>query len=182
MKRVMRISNQRGTALWEFALVFTAMFMMVFGIMDFSRAMYTYHFVSNAAREATRYASVRGAACNSSNVTPCPITASEVTTYVYSIVPTGMQLSSTAGSATTCPATTPTTPYTLSVCATWPGSAESGTLSGSCVTTGTPGGVNSPGCPVQVKVQYVYGFNLPYLSGKVSSISISSTSEVVISQ
>lgn len=52
--------------------------------MDFSRALYAYHFLSNSAREATRYAIVRGSACTEfpPTVTDCPATASEIQTYV----------------------------------------------------------------------------------------------------
>ena len=52
--------NEIGSAVLEFGLVVVMFFMFVFGVMDFGRALYTYHFVSNAACEATRYAMVRG--------------------------------------------------------------------------------------------------------------------------
>jgi Flp pilus assembly protein TadG len=172
-------SSPRGSALVEFALVLTVLFTVIFGIMDFSRAMYAYHFVSEAARDATRYASVRGSSCKSATVTPCPAAASDITTFVYGTIAAGLAVTSTAGGATTCPATNPSTPYTLAVCASWPGAAETGTLAGSCVTTN---GVNSPGCPVKVTVQYVFGFSLPFVSSKVSSMDLTSTSEVVISR
>ena len=42
---------------------------MLLGIADFSRALYAYHFVSHAAREAARYAMVRGCSTISTN---CP--------------------------------------------------------------------------------------------------------------
>jgi Flp pilus assembly protein TadG len=163
----------------EFALVLTALFMMMFGIMDFSRAMYAYHFVSNAARDATRFASVRGSACKTATVTPCPVVDTDVTDYVYGIIPAGLAVTSISGSATTCQAGTPSAPYTLWVCASWPGTAEAGTLSSSCVTTHPR---NSPGCPVQVTVEYQYGFSLPFIVNNISSINMTSTSEVVISQ
>lgn len=163
----------------EFALVLATLFLMMFGIMDFSRAMYAYHFISNAARDATRFASVRGSACKTATVTPCPAAALDVTNYVYGIIPAGLAVTSTAGSSTTCQTGRPTTSYTLWVCATWPGAAETGTLTSSCVTTN---GVNSPGCPVKVTVQYQYGFSLPFVVNDISSIDMTSTSEVIISQ
>ena len=76
--------NDVGTALVEFGLVIVVFFMFVFGVMDFGRAIYTYHFVSNAAFEATRYAMVRGS--NSTN----PVTATDVENYVKSLVPQGI--------------------------------------------------------------------------------------------
>jgi Flp pilus assembly protein TadG len=80
--------NDVGTALVEFGLVIVVFFMFVFGVMDFGRAIYTYHFVSNAACEATRYAMVRG-----SNSTS-PVTAADVEGYVQSLVPQGIDPSS----------------------------------------------------------------------------------------
>lgn len=47
-----------------------AFFIVLFGIFDFGIAAYTYHFVSNAAREATRWAIVHGANSDS----PCTAT------------------------------------------------------------------------------------------------------------
>jgi Flp pilus assembly protein TadG len=76
--------NERGVALLEFSLVIVVFFMFVFGVMDFGRAIYTYHFVSNAACEATRYAMVRGAASTD------PVTAADIANYVKSITPQGI--------------------------------------------------------------------------------------------
>jgi Flp pilus assembly protein TadG len=52
--------GERGSALLEGALSFTVFLMIVFGTIDFGRMVFAYNFVSYAAREATRYASVRG--------------------------------------------------------------------------------------------------------------------------
>ena len=45
----------------EGALCLTVFLMMLFGILDFGRAVYGYNLVSAAAREGARYAMVRGA-------------------------------------------------------------------------------------------------------------------------
>lgn len=76
--------NDVGTALVEFGLVIVVFFMFVFGVMDFGRALYTYHFVSNAACEATRYAMVRGSSSTD------PATAAEIEGYVKSLAPQGI--------------------------------------------------------------------------------------------
>ena len=81
-RHVRRALNERGSALWEFAFVLTVMLTLIFGVMEFSQVMYAYHFVSNAAREATRYASVRGstfaAAPFGPYAAPCvPLTSAE---------------------------------------------------------------------------------------------------------
>ena len=68
----------------EFAISATLMLMLVFGILEFARALYTYHTVENAARLASRWAMVRGSDC----VAPsCPATTASVTTYVRGQLP-----------------------------------------------------------------------------------------------
>ena len=56
-------SNQPGQALVEFALVLPILLVLVIGIMDFGRALFVYSEVSNAAREAVRYATVNPGDC-----------------------------------------------------------------------------------------------------------------------
>ena len=47
-------SKQRGASALEFAFVIVLiLFPLIFGIIDFSRALYAYHWVSYAAREGT---------------------------------------------------------------------------------------------------------------------------------
>ena len=54
-------SLQQGASSLEFAFVLILiLFPLMFGIIDFSRALYAYHWVSYAAREGSRWASVRG--------------------------------------------------------------------------------------------------------------------------
>jgi len=163
-------TRQRGSALVEFAIVVTVLLTVMLGVIDFSRAIYTYHWVAEAAREATRYASVRGSACNTWG-SACPAVATDVTSYVQTIVSSGIYVSSTVtGSPSS------TTAGALGVTTTWPGTGGSG---GTCRTGTQP--VNYPGCVVTVRVQYTYGFSLPYLSS-LSKMNFSSTSQVVISQ
>lgn len=76
--------NDRGATLLEFGLVMVVFFMFVFGIMDFGRGLYAYHFVSNAACEATRYAIVRGSTSTD------PATAADIESYVRQITPAGI--------------------------------------------------------------------------------------------
>lgn len=76
--------NEIGSAVLEFGLVVVMFFMFVFGVMDFGRALYAYHFVSNAACEATRYAIVRGSSSTQ------PVTAADIESYVKSRAPQGI--------------------------------------------------------------------------------------------
>src|SRR5271166_4812270 len=56
--RVLR--NDRGSQLVEFAVSLLLLLMVIFSIIDLSRAMYSYEFVTYAAQEGARYAIVRG--------------------------------------------------------------------------------------------------------------------------
>jgi len=58
MHRPRRRSEVRGQALVEFALVAVLFFILLFGIIDGSRAIYAYNTVANAARVAARVAIV----------------------------------------------------------------------------------------------------------------------------
>lgn len=76
--------GERGTTLVEYGIVLTLLLMMLFGLIDFGRALYSYHFVSNAAREGTRYAMVRGYNCQG-----CAVTGPEIQQYLDN-VPAGI--------------------------------------------------------------------------------------------
>lgn len=52
--------GERGQALIEVAFTTIILFILVLGIIDFGRAMFSYHAVSHAAQVGTRYALVRG--------------------------------------------------------------------------------------------------------------------------
>jgi Flp pilus assembly protein TadG len=145
----------RGSALTEFALILPFLLTGIFGVIEFGRALYTYHFVSDAAREASRWASVRGNRCT---VYPnaCPANPSvDVPHYVRSIAPPGIDTSSVK----------------LVVDSSWvkpPGDATA------CRNLG------DPGCAVQVQVTYNFSFVLPFLPK--GTFPMKSTSEMVISQ
>jgi Flp pilus assembly protein TadG len=143
-----------GSTLTEFALVLPLLFAMLFGIIDFGRALYAYHFVSDAAREATRWASVRGLRCN--GLDSCRAGSSDVSNYVVSIAPPGIDTSS---SKLTVNANWVPPPNALNICIAEP---------------------KSPGCAVQVTVTYQFSFILPFLPS--STYPMSSTAEMVISQ
>ena len=55
-----RLREETGSTLVETALSITILLVLVIGIMDACLMVYSYHFISNAAREGTRYAIVRG--------------------------------------------------------------------------------------------------------------------------
>ena len=55
-----RLRGDRGGTLVETALSIAILLALVIGIMEVCLTIYSYHFISNAAREGTRYAIVRG--------------------------------------------------------------------------------------------------------------------------
>lgn len=75
---------QRGASMVEFAIVASLMLILAFGIMQCALLLYSYHATSSAARQASRWAMVRGADCLSSS---CPATAASVKDYVLDNVP-----------------------------------------------------------------------------------------------
>jgi Flp pilus assembly protein TadG len=156
--------------LLEFALVAVVLLMMLFGIIDFARALYTYHFVANAAREGARYAIVRGANCNAL-LPGCPANAGNIQTYVEGLA-SGIGID----------------PNSLVVNPTWPSLTPNPAVA-TCTANATTGLSDNPGCIVQVQVQYPFNFILPLLpkttcpiGNTTASICMTSTSQMVISQ
>lgn len=149
----------------EFAISAIILLTAIFGIVDFSRALYVYHFVSYAAQQGTRYAMVRGAgwsgtSCTTTSTLDCDATATDIQNYVQSLAPPGITASN------------------LVVTTTWPGSAVNSANSSQC-TGSNP--ANSQGCLVKVKVTYSsFSFLLPFLPHPTNGYSFSATSEITI--
>jgi len=163
--------EERGSNLVEFSLVATLLFLLLIGIIDCSLAFYSYHFVSSAAEEATRYAAVRGADWSSTCSTSappnfslgydCSASASDIQNYVQSLAPPGIVASSI---------TIDTTSSYV-----WPGTTPD-CSTGPCTPCSTNS--NGQGCFVRVQVSYPFQFTLPLLPQ--SSLNLTATSEKVI--
>jgi TadE-like protein len=145
--------SERGSNLVEYGIVLALLLMMLFGLIDFGRALYAYHFVSEAAREGTRYAMVRGSRCDIqlSGCVPPP-GYPDIQTYLKN-VPAGID------------------PAQLTVTPTW-------NPNGSANCPGPQ--IDAPGCVVEVQVSYNFNFMLPFLPR--STVVMQSSSEMVISQ
>jgi Flp pilus assembly protein TadG len=74
---------EAGSSIVEFALASVILFALIFGVMAICFALYSYNVVSEAAREATRYAIVRGSACNT--LSNCNIDSPGLQTYVQGL-------------------------------------------------------------------------------------------------
>ena len=57
---------ERGETLIEFAISAVITLSLLFAVMDLSRALYTYHFISFAAEQGARFAEVHGSGWTSS--------------------------------------------------------------------------------------------------------------------
>jgi Flp pilus assembly protein TadG len=75
--------RQRGSSLPETAIVMAVLLAMICGIIDFGRALYTYGFVAQIARQGARWAIVRGSQCTL--LTDCNATEAQIQTYVQSL-------------------------------------------------------------------------------------------------
>jgi Flp pilus assembly protein TadG len=155
--------DERGATIIEFAFVLVISFVLIFAIVDFARALYSYHFISEAAREATRYAAVSGTACNNVAVSPCPVGAPEIQAYVAQLVPAGID-----GTQITTNPSFPSGNRYMPIC-------------------GPPQPI--AGCPVQVDIQYQFNFifpasfyNLPPISYLPSTITMHSESVTIVAR
>ena len=186
MRRSIRraLKNEEGNSMVEMALVSTFVFLpMVIGIFEVSIGLYTYNCVCEAARQATRYASVRGAeSCTiESSFVDCNLSPS-----------TGTNPTSTSGSTSLTNYVNNLNypglhPANLTVTATWlsktitsgTGGVSTTTWDTTCTTTDTYGQpCNTPGDAVRVKVSYA--FPLPFW--KARNITLASTSQMVINE
>jgi Flp pilus assembly protein TadG len=77
--------RERGATLAETAIVMSVLLAMLFGILDFGRALYTYSFVAQAARQGARWAMVRGANCTQLDHCPAQSGSGDIQPYVQSL-------------------------------------------------------------------------------------------------
>jgi Flp pilus assembly protein TadG len=77
--------GEEGQSLVETALVLPVMFSLIIGMMVMFLAFYTHAYISELAREGTRYAAVHGSSCTTSAGASCELTVSQINTYVAGI-------------------------------------------------------------------------------------------------
>lgn len=87
MRRVKkRICEEDGAELVEFAAAATIFLTLIFGIIEFSLALYSDNFIAMAAQQGSRYAMVRGAdwtsSCASVSSFDCQATTANVQNYI----------------------------------------------------------------------------------------------------
>ncbi|MBV8147467.1 MAG: pilus assembly protein [Candidatus Eremiobacteraeota bacterium] len=144
---------ERGGSLVEFALVASAFMLLVTGVIYLGLLVYSYTSVSNAARLAARWASVRGADCVAGSSNGCPATQSNIQSYVIGQLP---------GVVTSPPPT---------VTPTWTTPPWSSSPSGCSSASETAG------CLVKVTITYSFPLTIPFY-GPVPAYTATSESVV----
>ncbi len=158
-----RMRSEEGANLVEFAFSLGIFLAVTIGIIMLCMALFTYEYVDFAAREAARWAIVRGNQCSSTSSMPgCDATSSDIQTYVqdlnYPLINTNnIQATAQWLQVSYSTAIPPVASWTL--------------CSNQC---------NSPGNEVQVLVSYPYTMTIPFAGSY--SFTISSSSTMVISQ
>ena len=174
--------NEEGSSLVEMALVSAFIFFpMLFGIIEFSYGLYTYNWVNMVARQATRYAVVRGApSCQiQSNFQNCNLgpdqtnNATVLRNYVAGLAYPGIF----------------TDAQHLSVNVQWLSPTVTGGTNGystisyttACTSSTSPAPqCNTPGYAVQVGVTYKFPLAVPFW--KQASINLGAQSQMVINE
>jgi Flp pilus assembly protein TadG len=156
--------REQGSSVVEFAFIVLLLMAMLLGIIDFCRAAYAYHFVAEAAREATRWAAVNGSTCASDNscngtspMNSGPASQADIQNYVTSLTPPGID------------------PNKITTTATGVAQANG---PAACSSTW-----DAPGCTVKVKVSYSFSFLFPTVYkafSSTSTITLSSSSEMIV--
>jgi Flp pilus assembly protein TadG len=149
------VRGEEGSAIMETAMSFLMLISFMLLIMETGFLLYSYHFISEAAREGTRYAIVRGStagsACANYSSLECQASPTDVQNYVKNL---GFL-----------------NPANMTVTPTW----SAFTSGSSCPGTGP---CNSPGNLVTVRVQYNFTLSVPVIPAK--TYTLSSTAAMII--
>jgi Flp pilus assembly protein TadG len=137
----------------ETALSMFILFSVMFGLIELCLALYTFHYVSDAAREGSRYAIVHGSTCSVSGVS-CTVTSAQIQTYVVNLGYPGINSSN------------------LTVTTTW----SAYPVGGTCVAVGC----NGPGDRATVLAKYNFNLAIPFV--RTTALNLTSTSSMVIAQ
>lgn len=157
-----RTNGECGAAMIETALSAIVFLTVIFGIFEACLAVYSYHYISEVAREATRYAIVRGSSLGVDCAAPTYATciaqggsnnAGDIATYVQNIGFPGIVANN------------------ITVNSTW--------LTSTGAACGTADSCKAPGNQVQVNVQYLFPLVIPFIP--TTNVTMSSTSQMVIS-
>ena len=176
-----------GAAMVEMGLAAVVAFAFLFGIVETSYMLYSYNYVSNAARDASRYAAVRGPnSCNDANVTPFPNCNLKPTSFTSTTVAANNPLLKYIESAGY-PGLTPSktslevkymvATKTSAGLTTWAYDSKCSSTS-DLDTNGNA--CNNVGNMINVKVIYQFPLNIPFW--RSVTVPVGSTSQMMISE
>jgi Flp pilus assembly protein TadG len=152
-----RLHDEEGQTIVETAMSMIILLTFMFGVFEAGFAIYSYHFISEAAREGTRYAIVRGSSAGPACTVPGPPTCSaqtaDIQTYVEYLGFPGIN------------------PGNMTVTPSWSAYANGS----SCPATPP---CNSPGNLVTIKVTYNFPLTVPFVPKQ--TYAMSSTSAMII--
>ena len=163
------VRDERGATLVETAISMMTLLMLIFSVIEASLMVYSFHFVANAAHEATRYAIVRGsswaATCDGTGSagsgygsSMCTASPTDIANYVANRNFAGVNIAAS------------------NVCVEYFSSVPS-SASATCTASSSP---NGPGDIVQVTITYPFTLAVPLLPGY--TINLTSTSQMAIAQ
>jgi len=161
LRPLSRRRRTRGQAIIEILVSLIVFITMLLAVIQMALAAYSYHYISEAAREGARWAMVRGSACTSFT-TACQnggATAGQIESYVTGLGYPGF---STAAEVSA-----------MTVTASWCG--PTGSTPPACSA-----GTNAPGQIVRVAIQYKFPVGIPFVPA--STITMNAMSQMVISQ
>jgi len=155
------VRDEGGTSTVEMALASMVFLAMLIGVFQMMLALYTFNYVSDAARQGSRYAMVRGStSCtNTPTLTNCNVTGDKIQTWVQGRAYPGIKSG------------------TLTLTTTWLKASASQPTTWSACTSGT---CNAPGNQVKVVASYSYAFAVPFVPKL--TFNLSSSSKMVIAQ
>jgi Flp pilus assembly protein TadG len=150
--------GEEGSVIVETAMSIMILLTFMFGVMETGFALYSYHFISEAAREGARYAMVRGssagAACGSSYTsTYCMASKANIQSYVMYLGFPGIN------------------PGNMTVTVNYAGYPAG-------VTCNPSASCNNPGNQVTVTVLYSFPLNVPFIPPH--TYTMSSTAAMII--
>lgn len=173
-----RARGENGGTLVETAFCLLLLMTFIIGIVEVSWALYSYHYIADAAREGTRYAIVRGAdwtnPCDASGSSGgsgyassgCQASVADVQNYV-----------ATLGFGAIGITTSNASNY---VCVEYLTGPPSSTLPTSCTNSTGSTLANAPGDVVEVQISYPFKFGVPGLPGY--TYNLTTISQMVIAE
>jgi Flp pilus assembly protein TadG len=167
--------DEQGATLVEFAMTALILVAVVAAVLQWSVAMYAYHFTTYAAQEGARFAAVRGHTWSKSTATNCSTSAPPSFTMPYECTASAADIQNYVQSLATPGISTTGVTINTSSSYVWPGTTPDCTSSCTACSTNA----NSQGCMVKVTVSYTFNL-LPLL--KSSAFTMSATSEDAIVQ